>query len=346
MAPVTQNSKISRLFLRTSAFALALALAAPGVAHAQATYADKQVRMIIPAGPGGGYDTYARMLSLHMQRHIPGRPNIVNQNMPGASGMVGTNWAASVAPRDGSVIAATYNTLLTEPLYGNPAAKYDPRALEWIGSMGKQQQTCATWHASPVKTIEQARERNVTVSATGATGNSALMPRQLNNLLGTRFQVISGYSTSESRLAVERGEVEGICGLSLSTLKASNPEWIINKRVNFLVQTGTTPQEGMENVPLLQNLVKDKKKLEALELLAFTEELGRPFFMPPGTPSQYVEIMRKAFDAAMKDPAFLADAEKARLEIDPIGGAQMAEMVRKAYTAPRELVDYARSLSK
>jgi len=322
--------------------------AMPGVAQAQTSepYPIKQIRMIVPAGAGGGYDAYARILSKHLEKHVAGNPVFINQNMPGASGMVGTNWAASVAPRDGSVIAITYNTLLLEPLFGNPAAKYDPGELEWVGSMGKQQQTCATWHSSPIKTIDDARQREVIVAATGATGNSALMPKQLNSLLGTKFKVVSGYSTSESRLAVERGEVEGICGLSMSTLKASSPDWLINKRINILVQTGVQPQEGLDDVPLLSKLVKNEEDNRALAVLAVPEETGRPFFMPPGTPKRLVTIMRRAFDAAMKDPAFLNDAEKARLELDPVTGEEIEKMLKDVYNTPKALIQRAQDLSK
>ena len=317
-------------------------------AHAQPgePYPVKQIRMIVPAGAGGGYDSYARILSKHLEKFIPGNPVFVNQNMPGASGMVGTNWTASVAPKDGSVIAITYNTLLLQPIFGNTSAKYDPRELEWIGSMGKQQQTCATWHTSPVKTIEHAMQREVIVAATGATGNSALMPKQLNALLGTKFKVVTGYSTSESRLAVERGEVEGICGLSMSTLKASSPDWLINKRINILIQTGNEPQEGLSEVPLLSSLMKSAEDNQALDVLAFPEEAGRPFFMPPGTPKSLVTIMRRAFDATMKDPGFLIDAEKARLELDPVSGEDIEKLLTQIYNMPKQMIQRANDLSK
>jgi tripartite-type tricarboxylate transporter receptor subunit TctC len=309
-------------------------------------YKGKQLRMIIPAGAGGGYDTYARVLSQHLEKHIPGRPAIINQNMPGASGMVATNWAASVAPKDGTVIVGTYNTLLLEPLFGNPAVKYDPRELEWVGSMGKQQQICVTWHASPVKSIDQAKEREVIVSATGATGNSATMPKMLNAMLGTKFKVVTGYSTAESRLAVERGESEGICGLAYSTLKASNPDWVDNKRINILVQTGTKAQPELPSVPLLVNLAAKPDDKKVLEILAYPEEMGRPFFMPPGTPKALVNAVRRAFDATMKDPAFLADAEKSRLEIDPVTGEEMEEMIKQAFVTPHPQVQRALELTK
>jgi tripartite-type tricarboxylate transporter receptor subunit TctC len=259
--------------------------------------------------------------------------------------MIATNWGASEnAPKDGSVVVATYNGLLLEPLFGNEKAKFDPRKFEWIGSVGKQQQICVTWHTSPIKSIDQAKQREIIVSATGATGNAATMPKMLNTMLGTKFKVVTGYTTPESRLAVERGEAEGICGLSYSTLKASNPDWILNKRINVLVQTGAAAQAGLESVPLLINLVSDADTKKVLEVLAAPEEMGRPFFMPPGTPKPYVEAMRKAFDATLKDPEFLAEAEKARLEVDPLTGAQMESLLKSVYETPKALVEQASKL--
>lgn len=323
-----------------------VALGLPAAAQSDGFYKGKQIRMVVPSGAGGGYDTFARVLSLHLRKHLPGNPNIVDQNMPGASGMLGTNWAASIAPKDGTVILATYNTLLIEPMFGNKSVKYDPRDFEWIGSMGKQQQVCVTWHTSPIKSIEQAKEREIVVAATGATGNSATMPKQLNQLIGTKFRVVPGYSTTESRLSLERGESDGICGLSYSTLKAAQPEWIDNKRINVLVQSGSKPQKGLESVPLVRNLVKNKEDIKVLDVLAFPEEVGRPFLMPPGTPKNVVQIVRRAFDATMKDPAFIADAEKARLDLDPMTGEEVEATIKEAYSTPKELIERAAALNK
>jgi len=330
-------------FLRAIAIGASVAIFMTGAAAAQGvSYQGKTLRMIIPSGAGGGYDAYARALAAHIADHLPGKPSIVNQNMPGASGMIAVNWSATDnAPKDGSVLIATYNSLLLEPLFNNPQAKYDPRKFEWIGSIGKQQQICLTWHTSPIKTIQQAKEREVVVSATGATGNTATIPKMLNTLLGTKFKVVTGYTTTEARLAVERGEAEGACGHSYSTLKASNPDWIINKRINVLMQTGATAQHGLENVPLLVDLVSNPDQKKVLGLLAYPEEMGRPFYMPAGTPKEYVAAMRKAFDETMKDPAFLADAERARLEVEPVSGANMDKMIKTAFETPKPLIEEA-----
>lgn len=309
-------------------------------------YKNKTVRMVIAGGAGGGYDLYARLLSQHMIKHIPGAPTIVNQNMPGAAGITATNWAAKIAPKDGSVIVATYHVLLLEPLFGNTAADYDPTQFEWLGSIGKQQNICITWHTSSVKTIEQARDREVTVSSTGASGHTTLIPRMLNTILGTKFKVIGGYQTAESRLAVERGEVDGICGLSWTTLKTSSPEWVNGNRMNMLVQTGARPMHDLPNVPLLIDYVKTPDDRQVLNLIAAPDDMGRPFFMPPGTPKPIVAVMRKAFDAAMADKAFLDDAAKRQMEVDPLTGEEMERMLKGAYTTPKQLVERAVALMR
>jgi len=304
-------------------------------------YSGKQIRMVIASGAGGGYDAYGRLLARHMGKYIAGNPVFINQNMPGAAGVTATNWTYSVAPKDGSVILATYNALIAEPLYGNPAARFDPLKLESVGSISKQQNICATWHTSPIKTIEQAKTREVTVASTGATGNSATLPKILNTVLGTKFKLIIGYSTTEARLAVERGEVDGICGLSYSTLKASNPDWIVNKRINVLLQTGAKAQAGLENVPLLIDLTRNPEDKKVIELISFPEEIGRPFVMPPGTPKEMVTIIRRAFDATLKDPSLLAEAEKTMLEVDPVSGEEMEQLLIRAYATPKPLVQRA-----
>jgi tripartite-type tricarboxylate transporter receptor subunit TctC len=305
-------------------------------------YAGKQIRMVIASGAGGGYDIYARFLSRHLTRHIPGNPTIVNQNIPTASGLQATNWAYSTAaPRDGSVILATYNALLDDPLYGSPVARFDPLKFEAVGSVAKQQTICATWHMSKIKTIEQARQQEVTVSATGASGDRATMPRILNALLGTKYKVINGYGTTESMLAVERGEVDGMCGMSWSTLKVSNPDWVKKQLLTVMIQAGAKPQAGLPDVPLVIDQAKNAEDKKLIELLFFPQEMGRPFVMPPETPKELVNTIRRAFDETMKDPAFLAEAEKSLFDVDPLTGEEMERILRQAYATPKELVQRA-----
>ena len=330
-------------------FMVSCLLLTPATVRAQGPegyYKDKQIRMVIAGGVGGGYDLYARLLSQYMNRYIPGRPTFVNQNMPGGAGLTATNWGAKIAPKDGTVIVATYHVLLLEPLFGNPAAEYSPPELQWIGSMAKQQNVCITWHASPIKTIEDAKHNEVMVSATGTSGHTHIIPTMLNAILGTRFKVIAGYQTSESRLAVERGEVEGMCGMSWSTLKAASPDWVAGRRMNMLMQTGNAPHVDLPNVPLLLDFVKDPNDRKVLSLIAAPDDMGRPFFMPPGTDPRFVAIMREVFEKTMADPEFQAEAVRRLLEIDPLTGAQLQTMIGEAYRTPQTLIDRAKEFMR
>ena len=318
-----------------------------GLANAQdaaAFYKGKQVRFISTSGAGGGYDAYSRLLGRHIADHIPGKPNLVFENMPGASGIRGTNWMYNIAPRDGLVFAGTYNTLLTDPLFGDTVAKFDPTKFNWIGSITTQYNSCMVWHTVPIKTIEDAMKEEVKVSTTGMTGNSAQTPLMLNMLLGTKFKVISGYTTTDMRLAVERGEVDGICGFSYDTYEAANPEWLENKKIRFILQTGSVRNRHIADVPLLTDYVKDPLDLAALKILGVGEQVGRPHMLPPEVPAYLVTAMRRAFDATMKDPKFLADAIKMHIEPDPMTGEESQAAIIEAYAAPKDIVARAAKL--
>ena len=307
-------------------------------------YKGKTVRVVVGSGVGGGYDIYARLFARYLDKALPGAPTIVTQNMEGAASLTATNWAYKIAPKDGTVILATANAILLEPLYGNTAADFETTKFEWIGSIGKQQQVCVTWHASKAKTIADAQAAEFTVSATGATGGPAIWPRILNQMIGTKFKIIGGYSTSASRLAVERGEVDGICGLAWSTLKTSDPRWVKEKLVNVLVQMGTKPQPELPTVPVLYDMVKSAEDRATLRLIFVPDEMGRPFAMPPGTPPQYVSAVRAAFRKIMSDPEFKAETDKRGLEVDPVWGEDMKKMLEDAYAAPRPIIDKATEL--
>ncbi len=342
---------VTSLFLRggivVASIFMAGAIAGSGVAQAQsaeAFYKGKRLTMIIPSGEGGGYDAYSRLLARNIDRNLPGQPRIVAQNMPGASGVRGTNWLYRVAQPDGTTMGSTYNTLLTEPLLGNKAADFDPTKFEWIGSIATQYNACMVWHTSDIKTIADATKREILVSTTGMSGNSAKTPLMVNMLLGTKFKVISGYSTTEMRLAVERKEVEGICGLSYDTYVAANPEWLQHKKIRFILQAGSKGIKELQGVPLLKDFVKDEKQKRALSLFSVRDEVGRPFLYPPKTPKYLVEAARKAFDATMKDPKFIVDAKRMKIDLDPMTGGEMEKAIKEAYAAPKDIVAIAAKL--
>jgi tripartite-type tricarboxylate transporter receptor subunit TctC len=310
----------------------------------EAFYKNKQMTMIIPSGEGGGYDAYSRLLARHINRHIPGKPRIITQNMPGASGLRGTNYLYVVAPRDGKTFGATYNTLITEPLLGNVRAKFDPLKFNWIGSTANQYNACMVWHTSSIKSIEDAKKREIKVSTTGMSGNSAKTPLMVNRLLGTKFKVISGYKTTGMRLAVERGEVEGICGLSYDTYVAANPEWLEKKKIRFILQAGTKGVTPLAGVPLLMDSVTDPKQRQALAVLGVKDDVGRPYLFPPGVPDHLVNAARRAFDATMKDPLFKADAGRMRINTAPMNGESIQKAIAAAYAAPKDVVAIAAKL--
>jgi tripartite-type tricarboxylate transporter receptor subunit TctC len=334
--------KIFRLAL-TAAFALS-AQAAFAQTPAE-FYKGRQVTLLIGGGAGGGYDVYYRMIARFLTKHIPGNPNIVPKNMPAASGLAAASTLYTTAEKDGSVIGAFPNNVPMDPLFGNPGARYDPLKLNWIGSIGKLQNVCATWHTSPIKTIQQAREREVIVAAAGATSNTAIMPKVLNALLGTKFKTIVGYDPGSGlTLSIERGEAEGICGLSWSTMKASRPHWIRDKLLNVIVQMGLDKLPDLLDVPAALDLVSDPEKKQVLELILIRQEPGRPLALPPGVPPDRVAALRKAFDDTLKDPEFVAEAEKAQLEIEPLNARQIDELLAKAYAAPKPIVREATEL--
>jgi tripartite-type tricarboxylate transporter receptor subunit TctC len=325
----------------------AFAVASAPQSHAQSAesfYRGKNLTFIVPDGVGGGYDAYARLLARHLADHIPGHPRIVTQNMPGAAGLIATNWLFHVAPRDGSVMGETYSTALTEPLLGDAAAQYDPTQFAWIGSMTRQYNVCMVWHTSPVATISDAESREVRVSTTGLAGNSTKLPLMLNMLLGTKFKIIAGYTSGGMRLAVERGEVEGICGVPYDTYQAANPEWLTDNKIRFILQTGSKPMKALPDVPLLFSYVKDPKQRAALEVIAIDQDAGRPQLFPPGVPDYLVKALRTAFDDTMKDPKFLADAATMNVHPEPMTGAAIADELKQAYAAPKDIVALAAKL--
>ena len=300
-------------------------------------YKGKSITMLVGAGAGGGYDTYARVFARHMPKHLPGHPAIIAKNMPAASGLAAASAIYTTADKDGATIAAFPNNVPMDPLFGNPGARYDAQKLNWLGSIGKLQNVCATWHTSPIKTVAAAREREVIVAAAGATSNSAIMPKLLNT--------VTGYDGGGGlTMALERGEAEGICGLSWSTMKASRPHWIRDKLLNVIVQMGLQKLADLPDVPSALKLVTDPESRQVLELILIRQEPGRPFAAPPGVPADRLAALRRAFDATLKDGEFLADAEKVQLEIEPLTAGEIATLLASAYGAPKAIVQKAAAL--
>jgi len=338
---------IARFAMRALATALALAALS---AHASADsaeefYRGRSITMLVASAVGGGYDTYARVLGRHLGKHIPGRPAIIPKNMPAAAGVAAANALYNTSEKDGTVIAALTNSVAMEPLFGNSAARFDVARMSWLGSIGKLQNVCATWHTSAVKTIAAARQREVVVGAAGATSNTAVVPRVLNTLLGTRFKVIAGYDPGAGlTLALERGEAEGICGLSWSTMKASRPHWIRDRLLNVIVQMGYERLPDLPDVPRALELVGEGESRQVLDLILIRQEMGRPFAAPPGVPAERIAALRSAFEATLNDPDFRAEAEETQMEIDPLFWREIERLLASAYAAPNAIVRRAAGL--
>lgn len=308
-------------------------------------YQGKQMVMVVASGAGGGYDTYARSLARYMPKYIPGAPAIVAKNVPGAGGLIAANSLYNATPADGLTFAALTNGAAMDPLFGETAARFDGRKFNWLGSMGKLENICVT-RPGAITSIEQARTREITVAASGATGNSAIMPKIVNRFLHTKFKVIGGYTEGSGvTLALERGEVDGVCGMSYSTLKATHPDWFRDHRVNVILQIGLNRLKELPNVPSALDLVSGHDK-DVLELILIRQEMGRPFALPPGVPADRVATLRRAFDAALKDKGFVAEAQKLNLEIDPLTGEEIAGLLQKAYGAPKAVIAEAAELAK
>jgi tripartite-type tricarboxylate transporter receptor subunit TctC len=319
----------------------------PAVGHAQSIesfYRSNSLKLIVGSDAGGGYDSYARALGAHIGSHIPGNPNVVVQNMPGASGLKATNYIYNSAPKDGSVLGAVNSQMTLQPLFSTNGVQFDPFKLNWLGTMGKQLNLCFTWYTSPVKTVEDAQKRETTVAATSASGAYALVPNILNTVIHTKFKVISGYDTAGTSLAVERGEVDGLCGISYSTLMTSNPSWVTEKKINMLTELGRDRDPRFPDLPMAIDMVKDPGDKKMLDVILVVQEVGRPIIAPPGIAQDKLVVLRKAFEETMKDKAFLVEAQKRQLEIDMLTHTQVEEMIKGAYTAPKDVIERAGKL--
>ncbi len=309
-------------------------------------YAGKTVELTVGADAGGGYDIYARTLARHMSRHIPGQPTIVVRNMPGAGSGRAAGYIASIAPKDGTALAAIMPGAVMDPLLAERGgALFDPTKVLYVGTASNDSRVCLTMKPSAVKTFDDALVHPITIgaiSSNNSTRDYAFMHKRLS---GAKFNVVTGYNgTVEIGLALERGEVEGACGWGWSSIKSQKPDWISDHKINVLVQVGLEPNAELTamNVPPIWNYLKDDRDRQAVELIVSQQVMIRSYIAPPETPPEEIGILRAAFDATMKDPRFLQDAETQRLVVEPMPGAKLQELVRKLYATPAAIVERAR----
>lgn len=317
-------------------------LAFVGVAAAQPAdefYKGKTLTILSGHSAAGAYSAYARLLERHIGRHIPGNPVTVFKLMEGATGLTLANWLYNVAPKDGLTIGIFHERIGLEPVVSPQGTRFDGRNFNWIGSAAKQTSVCFTRADSAVKTLADAQKIAIPVGASAAAASDSVMPRMMNAMLGTKFQIIRGYSGADILLAIERGEVEGRCGFGWASLKTTRPDWAAKRTINLIAQFSYKPHVDLPDVPLMMDIVKNKDDRRALELIFATQEMGRPFAAPPGVPADRVAALRKAFMATLKDPVFLAEAKKLDLEIDPISGEEIRKILVDLYDTPKEIVE-------
>src|SRR3712207_3260388 len=301
-------------------------------------YRGKTITLLIGYTPGGTYDAYGRLVARFMGDHIPGKPTIVPRNMPGAASRVAAAHLYNVAPRDGTMLATADQSLALAQAMGEKL-QFDVTKFTWIGNPSAGNNTTVTWHTSGVKTIEDAKAREVTMGATGGS-TSSQYPKAMNSVLGTKFRIITGYpGGNDINLAMERGEVAGRGSDSWASWKGTRPDWLREGKINILVQIGLTKAPDLQHVPLLMDLAGNPEDRAVLKLLSAPSVIGRPIFGPPGVPAERVKALRQAFDATMKDPAFIAELEKAQLELEPVSGAELERLVNEIAATPKPIAE-------
>ncbi len=318
-----------------------LSLAGPAAAaeDVAAFYRGKTVRIVVGVAVGSGYDINARLLARHMAAHIPGQPTVIVQNQPGAGSLTMTNQLYASGPFDGSVIGAPFNGLPTTPLLQPGGARFDATKLNWIGSSNRETQITYVWHTAPVQNVAELAQKELVVGAQAPGSTQYDFPVLANRLFGFKFKVITGYeSTPKIHLAMERGEVQGNGATNWSTLKALNTNWLEEKKVKPIAQWALNKHPELSEVPMIPDLAKTDADRQALLLAMARLEFGRPFFLPPNVPPERVEALRRAFDATMRDPAYLAEAEKLKIDIEPLTGEQVASLIAQVFATPAETV--------
>mgnify|MGYP006277913095 CR=1 FL=1 len=320
-----------------------------GYAHAQESVAEfyrgKQVKIVVGFAAGGNSGLYGDVLGRHMGKHLPGNPGFIPQYMPGAGGLIAANHIANRAARDGTEIAITSRTAAFEPLYGNKQANFEARALNWIGSANVENSACIARSDQNIRTFADVQKRELVIGGSGADAVDMIFPRLANKLMGAKFKIVGGYNTSNDiLLAMERREVHGFCGIGWGFLKMRHKPMLDEKRVNILFQIAAERAGDLQQVPRVADLARNEDDKKILDFLTAPQAMGRPFLAPPDVPKDRVAALRRAFEATLKDPDFIADAERTGLEIQFVSGNDVDRVLSNAYATPTALVQRANAL--
>ena len=305
-------------------------------------YKGKQITMILSAGAGGGYSQYAFAFAPFFSQHIPGKPNIVVQNMPGAGGIRATIHLSQNAPKDGTTLGLIHSSVAFSPVYGIEAAKFDPRQFNWIGSINATTAMCVSWTASGITKWDDLFSGKYIVGGTGAGSQMETLPAMINKLFGTKIKIISGYTGgSDVYLAMERGEVSGRCGGLYSSIQSTRPDWFPQHKVSVPIQIAMERSPQFPDTPSIVEFAKDERTKQILQLILAPLEMDRPILAPPGVPSERVAALKAAFHETMNDPAFLAEAKRQKLETEEVSGDRLAQIMQDSFKLPPDVIKAA-----
>jgi tripartite-type tricarboxylate transporter receptor subunit TctC len=321
---------------------VAALLAVTGICRADAVedfYKGRSIKFIVGSNTGGSYDSYSRLLAAHMGKHLPGNPTLIVQNMPGASGMQSATFMAQVAPRDGSVIGMFNQSMAQRQMLDPDVVRFDVGKFGWVGAMGNFVTVFITWHASGIRTLEDAKKKEVTMGALSSDGGNAVYPLLINKFLGTKFKVVHGYPGGNTiQLAMERGEVDGRGSVVWSGFKAGWPHWIAEKKVNVLLQTGLAKDPDLQDVPLLIDLAKNAEEAAIFRFISIDSAMGFPVLGPPDIPADRLAALRKAFADTLTDPEFIKAAAERKLPVGFTSGAQVEGIVTSLISTPKDVI--------
>lgn len=307
-------------------------------------YRGKTVKLYIGYEPGGTYDLTGRLVARYIGTHIPGNPTVVPQNMPGAGSLVLANYLYNVAHRDGTEFGIFARTIPIDPLLGSQEAKFDAMKFTWLGSTANEVSTCVSWNTSKVKTAADLLDNELVVGAAGPASPSAVFPNVFNAVLKTKFKVINGYpSSAASLLAMEKGETEGYCVWGWTSMEATQPGWVKEKKFNTLFQIGVRKAANHPETPLVLDLAKTQEDRQVLDLIVGVQGIARPFAAPPGLPDERATALRKAFDETVRDPAFIAEANKLKLEPELVTASEVEALLTRLYATPPTVVARAKA---
>lgn len=335
------------MYRRHLAFCIAAGALAGPAAQAQSPaefYKGKTIDVIVGSLAGGGYDQYARVLARYMPAHIPGSPQMVVKNNPGGGGRAAMNQVYSVAPKDGATIGITTRNVAWDPLYGE-VTTFDPLKINWLGSLNSDTSLCVVWHTTPHKTLDALKSNEVLMGSGGPTISDSVHVKLLNHIAKTKLKLVLGYKGStDVHLAMERGEVQGRRGLTWGSIQARYGHWLTEKKISPVAQFALKKDPDLPNVPFIMEIAKTQDERQMIELLLAANEMGRPFFAPPGVPKERVSALRAAFVATAKDPAFVAETKKQKMELQLMTGDEVETLVKRVYATPKPIVEMAKKI--